>query len=141
MIRSVLNELQSLVEKLEGVDCAWIFGSTARQEAGPLSDVDVALLFQEGMDSAGRAQAAMTLMGKLQRIGGPPVDIVVLNDAPAALQHRVLRDGRLIFCRDTARRVRFEVRAIREYLDFQPVLERYDRLLLQRAREGRLGSR
>jgi predicted nucleotidyltransferase len=141
MIRSLLNELQSLVEKLEGVDCAWIFGSTARQEAGPLSDLDVALLFEEGMDPAGRAQAAVTLMGKLQRIGGPRVDVVVLNDAPPAFQHRVLRDGRLIFCRDPARRVRFEVRAIREYLDFQPVLERYDRLLLQRAREGRLGSR
>lgn len=135
------TELHALAQRLKAVDCAWVFGSAARGEAGPLSDLDVALLLREDLDPDTRAGTRMFVAGQLQRIGGRLVDVTVLNDAPPALQHRVLRDGRLVYCRDEARRVRFEVRAIREFLDFQPVLERYDRVLLRRAREGRFGAR
>ncbi|MCS6952495.1 MAG: nucleotidyltransferase domain-containing protein [Bryobacterales bacterium] len=133
--------LRQLVDQLDAVDCAWIFGSAARNQAGALSDLDVAVLVREDLDPARRAEIQGHIAGQLQTIGGPLVDVVVLNDAPPALQQRVLRDGRLVYCRQEARRVRFEVRALREFLDFQPVLERYDRMLFERAREGRLGSR
>jgi hypothetical protein len=60
-------------------------------------------------------------------LAGPRLDMTILNDAPPALQHRVIRDGRLLFASDEGRRVEFETRVIQEFLDFQPVLERYDR--------------
>jgi len=53
---------------------------------------------------------------------------VVLNDAPVDLVHRVLRDGRLVVERDRPARIRFEVRARREFLDLRPVLLHYRRL-------------
>jgi len=124
----------------DAVDCIYLFGSAARREAGPLSDLDLAILFSDSLPSQARAELAAELAGQAQRITGPTVDISILNDAPPVLKHRVIRDGRLLFVREEHRRVAFEVRAILEFLDFRPVLERHDRALLVRAREGRFGA-
>lgn len=120
------------------VDCAWLFGSTARGEAGPLSDVDVAALLAASVPLAARLEVAATLAEDLERRCGR-VDLVLLEEAPPALRHRVFRDGILLFERDSRRRVAFETRAIQEYLDFQPLAEIYDRALIARAAEGRIG--
>jgi predicted nucleotidyltransferase len=61
----------------------------------------------------------------LEQLLGRPVQIVVLNDAPVDLVHRVLRDGELVYEADRAARVAFEVAARREYLDLLPILRRY----------------
>jgi uncharacterized protein len=51
----------------------------------------------------------------------------VLNEAPADLVHRVLRDGQLIFEADRSARIRFEVRRRNEYFDLLPILTEYRR--------------
>jgi hypothetical protein len=63
----------------------------------------------------------------LERTLGQTVQVVVLNNAPPDLIHRVLRDGRLLLDRDRAARIRFEVRARNEYFDLLPTLNRYRR--------------
>jgi uncharacterized protein len=122
------------------VECAYVFGSRSRGEAGPLSDLDLGILVQELLSPQGRLEVAAALIEEIERLTHEPVDIVILNDAPPALRYRAVRDGVLLFARADQVRVAFECRAIREFLDFQPVLERYDRVLLARARAGRLGS-
>ena len=54
-----------------------------------------------------------------------PVDLVVLNRAPAELVHYVLSGGELVYETDAVRRVAFEVRARAEYFDLQPILDEY----------------
>jgi len=54
--------------------------------------------------------------------------VVVLNDAPADLVHRVLRDGVLVLETDRSARIRFEVAKRNEYFDLLPILRRYRRL-------------
>lgn len=104
--------------------CAWLFGSEARGEAGDRSDVDVAVLY--GAPPASRLDAGpLDLEGMLERAVGRPVQLVVLNRAPADLVHRVLRDGRLLLERDRAARIRFEVERRNEYFDLAPLRARY----------------
>ena len=62
-----------------------------------------------------------------------PVQVVLLNDAPVDLVHRVLRDGELLLERDRAARIRFEVRARSLYFDLQPMLTEYRRRVLARS--------
>lgn len=131
-------ELRSVLAKDERVDCAWLFGSVARGEAGPLSDVDVAVLLDAAVPPETRMDIAAALVEALERCCGR-VDLVLLEEASPALRHRVFREGLLLFERDVRRRVAFETRGIQEYLDFQPLAEIYDRALIARAAEGRLG--
>lgn len=107
-----------------GIVAVYLFGSTVRGMAGPGSDVDVAVLFDEA--PAPRLDGPrFTLAGSLERALGRPVDLVVLNDAPADLRARVLREGRLLVDRDRSARIAFEVRTRNEAFDLEPLLARY----------------
>jgi predicted nucleotidyltransferase len=122
------------------IDCAYLFGSVARGESGPLSDIDVGILFSGLTPAARRLDLAAAVGEDLARLAKSAIDVVILNDASPAVRHRIVRDGLLLFAADDRRRVAFESRSIDEYLDFQPVLARYDQRLLERAREGRIGT-
>src|SRR5258706_5020777 len=106
------------------VSAAYLFGSVARGTSGTASDVDVAVLLArppaDGLDGL-----PIDLEGELERLLAVPVQVVVLNRAPADLIHRVLRDGKLLVDRDRALRIAFEVRARNEFFDLKPVLDQY----------------
>lgn len=107
-----------------GVAAAYLFGSEARGTARPGSDVDVAVLFSVEPPK-GLAGLALGLQGEIERHLRRPVDLVVLNRAPADLVHRVLHDGKILDQRDRSARIRFEVAKRNEYFDLLPFLRRY----------------
>lgn len=125
--------------KLNDVVLAYLFGSQARGHAGPLSDVDIAILLVEGMSEAVAFETRLALMAEIgHQLGRNDVEVLVLNHSPLALTYRVLRDGVLLYCRDEPRRVAFTAQTVSMYLDFKPILERHERNLLERARRGEL---
>jgi uncharacterized protein len=103
----------------ENIIAVYLYGSHARGTAGPRSDVDVGVLYRT-VPGPGLAALSLGLEADLERDLGAPVQLLVLNTAPADLVHRVLRDGVLIVERDASTRVAFEVRARNEYFDLEP---------------------
>jgi predicted nucleotidyltransferase len=107
-----------------GVAAVYLFGSVAKGTSRPESDVDIGVLYQ--------APPARTLMAQpfseeaelTERLTSP-AQLVVMNQAPVDLVHRILRDGILVLERDRSRRIAFEVRARNEYFDLLPVLREY----------------
>jgi predicted nucleotidyltransferase len=146
---TLVDERTALVEAIRPalasldlpIVCAYLFGSRARRDADAQSDIDVAVLIDPALPPQDRFHLGLALASDLERRLGVSVDLVVLNDAPPSLAHRVVRDGVVILSRDERQRIRFEADVLRAYLDFREVLDRYDAYLLARAREGRLGSR
>jgi predicted nucleotidyltransferase len=124
----LVNELATAVSnRSRQLVCAYLFGSRARGDASPRSDVDVAVLFEEDPPRT-LDGLHLDLADELTGVVGRRVDLVVLNRAPADLIHRVLRDGVLVLDLDPAARIRFEVRARNEYFDLLPHLRRYRRV-------------
>jgi predicted nucleotidyltransferase len=105
------------------VAAAYLFGSTARGEARPDSDIDIAVLFATPQPRT--LDARFSLEGDLERALGKPVDLIVLNDAPVDLRIRVLRGGRLLLERAPGARIAFEVMTRNEAFDIEPILARY----------------
>jgi predicted nucleotidyltransferase len=120
-----------LRRRLEGHDgdlvAAYLFGSVARDTAGPGSDVDVAVLLASE-PPAQLAGLRLDLEADLEQALGRRVQLVVLNRAPCDLVHRILRDGVLLVDRNPSARIRFEVRSRNEYFDLKPFLDRYRRV-------------
>ncbi len=113
-----------LAEEADGLVAAWLFGSRARGEEKPGSDVDVGVLFDRPLEPR-LGNQAHRLEAKLEAALGLPVQLVAVNTAPPDLVHRVLRDGILLLDRSPRHRVAFEVKARNEFFDLQPVLTRY----------------
>lgn len=106
--------------------CAYLYGSLARSEERPESDVDVAVLLAEQTDG-GLLSPIVRLRGELERSLHRTVDLIDLRSAPVDLIHRVMRDGVLLVERDPSARVHFEVDARNRYFDLLPHLQRYRR--------------
>jgi predicted nucleotidyltransferase len=113
-------------EDPRGALAAYLYGSVARGQARPDSDVDMGVLF--ATDPPATLDAPQfAIEAALERLLATPVQVVALNRAPADLVHRVLRDGRLVLDRDRAARIRFEVRSRNEYFDMEPIRRMYRR--------------
>lgn len=126
----------------EGVVAAMLIGSQARGTAGPLSDVDVGVWHEPGLDPAARLQLRLDLTTAAARaLGTGEVDVVLLNGATPLMRHRAIRDARRLVERDGAERVRLETRAVLDYLDTAPLRAELRRSLRRRIAEGRYGRR
>jgi uncharacterized protein len=118
------------------VALGFLFGSYARGQGRPDSDVDCAILVADDAPAGGYFDLRLHVMDGLARsIGRDDVDVAILNEAPLALAYRVLRDGKLLFCRDHAAYVRYRVRTLNLYFDFAPLLERHQAMFLKRVSE------
>jgi predicted nucleotidyltransferase len=136
LIQQALEVLEIRPQVLE----AYLFGSRARDAAGPLSDVDVAVYVEPTvLDQPGFGIDA-ELSSELQAaLGRSDVDVVLLNRASPLLYHRVLRDGVRILSRfETATTTR-EGYALSRYCDYLPQLRKIEALHQARIEAGRFG--
>jgi predicted nucleotidyltransferase len=109
-----------------GAVAVYLYGSVARGQARPDSDIDIGVLFATGPPPTLDAPQ-FAIEAALERLLASPVQVVALNRAPADLVHRVLRDGRLVLDRDRSARIRFEVQSRNEYFDLAPIRRLYRR--------------
>ena len=115
---------------------AYLFGSQARGEAGPLSDVDLAVAL--GCDPAGHAARRDDLNACLmQLLGRNDVDLVLADRAPPLLRHRIAT-GICLFARKPVEATRFAVAALRDYEDTCPLRAAFYAAQERRARDGEL---
>lgn len=113
------------------------FGSTARGEATPLSDIDVAVYFQKSTSKEKRFQGCLDIAGEIEaRFLRTFVDVVDLNSAPVVLAYHVLREGRLLFCRNARLWNDFQVQTLKFYFDLQPMWRVQRRIMRQQIEEG-----
>jgi predicted nucleotidyltransferase len=111
-----IRQLKAYLVNQRYVQVAYLFGSAAKGVMGPLSDVDVAVIFNSDPGQWHEHKLKLT-EGLTWIFGVPKVDIVVLNNAEPVISHRVLFEGQPIFIRDETARVRTEKKILDHYLD------------------------
>ncbi len=114
------HELSPIIRRTSGVRLAYLFGSQVEGCAGPMSDYDVAVLTDSGIDGQRlRADLAHALA---QALGTSRVDVVLLNRAPIELAYAVVAHGKVLFEQHAATRVEYEAQVLSLYGDYLPVL-------------------
>lgn len=122
------DQLLKKLFKKRKVVFAYLFGSQVEGKTGPLSDIDVAVYLDEKIPSQECFDLKLKILGGLMDIFKTDnIDVVILNEAPPLLSHRILKEGKLVFSSDEKKRLGFETKAVMQYLDWKPYLEKYTR--------------
>lgn len=122
-----------LRRNLPGLQAVYLFGSVASGDAGPESDVDLAVLDDSPLDPL----ALWDLAGEIADLVDRPADLADLRKASTVLQHEVITRGRRLFSRDAATDL-YETFILSEKTALD---ERNEGLLRDILREGRVHGR
>lgn len=132
--------LKRFLARREEVLEAYLFGSHACESAEAHSDVDVAVYVDsrrlEDSPFGYGSDLAAALVSELRT---NEVDVVILNQAPPLLYHRVLRDGIRVFARDLASTTTREGRALSRFCDYVPQLAKIEAAHALRTAKGGFG--
>lgn len=116
--------IAEILNTQEEVLFGYVFGSAITGGHRPGSDVDIAVYLDPERRS-GWFNIRLELLEKLTRALRKEADVVVLNTAAPFLRYVALREGALVFERSPSARIDFELKALNEYFDYQPILEQY----------------
>lgn len=133
------NKIINFTKKRTEIIAAYLFGSRATGKAGPLSDIDLAVLVDPARHDVNRYRYGYQafLITELMRIlGTTELDVVVLNESPPLLKFQVINHGEVIYYRSRSEMLDFHVRAFNEYQDFKPMLAVQHRYMMQRLAGG-----
>ena len=120
-----------------GVAVVYLFGSQAEGIAGPMSDIDIGVLYSDSNHlNRNRGELYQALYDIFTDVfdmrGFKDIDIVMLDRAPLELRFDVITHGKVIFETDHEFRRDFEERTAALYRDFKPLREESNRAVLQR---------
>jgi uncharacterized protein len=120
-----------------GVVFSYVFGSFARGDDRPDSDLDLAVVFPVGTSSEERFDRALRLGVELERRLGTSVDLIDLAEAPLRLQGRILTERVVLTGLDAPERVRLETSVFPRYIDADHHARRLDDEVIVATAAGR----
>ncbi|ETI90479.1 nucleotidyltransferase domain-containing protein [Clostridium butyricum] len=89
----------------------YLFGSAAKNELKPESDIDIAFLSFLDVDEYECFMKAQELAEIFKR----DVDLIDLKKASTVFKAQIIGTSSLIYCNDDVKRAYFEMRALKEY--------------------------
>lgn len=119
-IEDIKKTLSPVFERSGSIRFAYLFGSMAKDEVAPLSDIDIAV-YLGGVEPGAAFDFKLSLHGDISRaLNRNDVDLVVLNIvANNMLIEDIIRHGVVIYDRDTDAREDYEVTSLHQAIDFK----------------------
>lgn len=116
------------------VQALYLFGGRALGAIHPSSDYDYAVLLKDKGHQRGDAtyMALYELLCEIspRTLENDVIDIVFVRDVPLELAFHVIRHGKLLYDADSKARLRFEEQITMLYCDYRPMLDEFDRTIL-----------
>ena len=127
---TVQKKLQSILKRYP-VEYAYLFGSYATGDTGPLSDVDIAVALDQTLDTERLDDIVGDIRDDIEKTFNMQgkVDVVLLNEElPPALERSIVYDGELIYVKNDVARMYYESDAVLRWLDYEP---HHNKLMLE----------
>jgi predicted nucleotidyltransferase len=97
-----------------------LFGSAARGEETPASDIDICLVLRPGKYASGALTRKV-----LDYAAEFPVDVHIYQRLPIYIRARVLKDGEVLFSKDDGTLYDLAFETVRQFEDFRPIYNLY----------------
>jgi len=128
-----IEKLKEIFKDYPYIASAYLFGSQVSCKITPMSDVDIAILLKDnapkGRELVHEEDYLSYKIAKALEV--KEVDIISINNQGLIFQHNVLKCGRLIYDANPALRIKFEMKVISSFCDFEPTLRFIEKFHLQ----------
>lgn len=124
-----------------GVIVGYLFGSAGRGKMGPLSDIDVAILFDEFLGKEKQESITEDIRDAVaDSFNKEKVDVINLNqETNPVLRYEAVLEGEVIFVKDVSIKARLARAVLREYEDTRYLRETSYRILREQIKSGEFG--
>lgn len=121
--------------KSTDVRIVYLFGSYAERTEHNLSDIDIGIVFNDIKIVENNTNSVYQNLYDLftEYFKNKRLDIVFLQRADLELCFDVIRHGQVIYEDSVENRLNFEESVFQKYLDFKPILNQFDRAVLERS--------
>ena len=123
MDTSVKKHLNTIIEEVKTdkeILALFLFGSTARKENDKHSDIDICLVLTPR--SYTPRELSQKKLSYLKRFN---LDIQVFQQLPIYIKMRVLKEGKVLHCKDEDVLYNIAFTVIQEFADFEPIYRDY----------------
>ena len=104
------------IKKIKSVKAIYLFGSQARGEAGPLSDIDICVIAPAASEKD---------RNKILGCAYYDVDVVLFADLPLTIKVRIFREGKPLHVADLHYIDELAWRTMKEYFDYKLILKEF----------------
>lgn len=119
----IQNKLKHYFAKREEILLAFLFGSIAKDKTTAISDIDIAVMLDKSKIDETKTPygyKAELLAKLISVLSYNEIDLIILNDAPLLLKHRIVQSGREIYTKDEKLGAEFRVKVMEQFLDLKP---------------------
>ena len=126
------KDTRKILKKMN-ISLIYLFGSSIIGNQRAESDIDIGVVFEK----PDRIKNTMIIFEELylslsQVFPDQDLDIVFLDFAPLTLQFEVVTTGKVIYRVSREFEYDYKEKIIKEYIDFKPLLDIQDQILLER---------
>ena len=120
--KEVVEELLVKVRQDEDVLAVFLFGSVARKEQTPLSDMDICLVL---MPQSTPFEPLALSRKRLDYLKHTLLDIQIFQQLPLYVRRRVLKEGQVLFVRNETLLYELAFRTAQAFEDFKGIYASY----------------
>lgn len=116
-VKDLPEKLTAIFHKIEEVEFAYLFGSFARGDEFPFSDIDIAV-YLSGKASLADELRLYSIIGR--ELKHDNIDLLILNNTNnIILLEDIVRYGKVVYDRNPSLRESFELRVLHDAIDFK----------------------
>jgi predicted nucleotidyltransferase len=128
-----IPEIVDIVSGDKDIVVLYTFGSLAKGDLKPMSDLDFAVLLTPRLSRKQRFDKHLKLIGIFNHVfRTDEIDLILLNDAPPRFVYRILKEGKILICKKQDEFIDFKEYVVKTYLDFKFFRDRFDRIFLEK---------
>ncbi len=121
------------IKKISEINALILFGSIAKGNRKPLSDIDLALLFKKDVKKEKYPYIELLVFNIISStLKTEEFDLITLNDAPPKISYNILKEGKVLFIKDKASFIDFKENIIKYYLDFKYYEDEFNKIFLEK---------
>lgn len=133
---TLISRLAEFFKSQEYVELAYLFGSTAEDHRGPLSDIDIGVFLSGNLTKRERIEKSLELTAELTTlVKTDKIDLVVMNDAFPVINFEIIKPNIPVFVKDKNFKIDVEQEIMSRYLDRKYHENLLNRVFLDRIQE------